>query len=360
MPRHTTCMEKSEFEISDFISAVSDGVGFYLYRLPSDNAVHISLLDKVYTLDTFKGLQGFVTAPFSPDSQLLIFDSDAEVVVPTSQLRQKNSASCNFDLEADKAEYFSALSSLIPYLNERGGKTVIARKIPGDVSIHPVEVFMRLCEAYPEAMVYCWKYPGERTAWVGATPEVLLAAQRDTICSMSLAGTRPAFTQGDWDTKNTEEQAIVTRYILNTFTDYGLHAIPEETFTLQAGPVEHICTPVKALSSDADFIKMARKLAPTPAVSGYPQKEALDDISRCETFDRECYGGFFGPWTRNESAKFYVTLRCVKYLDIISPESNYRVELFAGGGITRDSNPDTEWKETCLKASTLIKVITQQ
>jgi isochorismate synthase len=48
-----------------------------------------------------------------------------------------------------------------------------------------------------------------------------------------------------------------------------------------------------------------------------------------------------------------VNLRCAE----ITPGN---INLYVGGGLTADSNPEKEWEETELKAQTLLAVINQE
>ena len=95
-------------------------------------------------------------------------------------------------------------------------------------------------------------------------------------------------------------------------------------------------------------IALAKKLHPTPAVGGLPQQKAINFIRERENFDRQFYAGFFGIETDN-SARFYVNLRSMQLF-------KNGLVLYAGGGITAQSNPEAEWEETERKLQTLLDV----
>ncbi|MGB0175928.1 MAG: chorismate-binding protein, partial [Owenweeksia sp.] len=90
-------------------------------------------------------------------------------------------------------------------------------------------------------------------------------------------------------------------------------------------------------------------LHPTPAVGGWPKKEALAYIEDHEKHDRAYYSGYFGLRTKDSFA-YYVNLRCMQVY-------NNAVVLYAGGGILADSDPVSEWEETEAKLQTLLRVI---
>ena len=245
--------------------------------------------------------------------------------------------------------YRDSLSELIAELKKTGGKTVISRVVSDHTDLSPEEIFARLCAAYPAAAVCQWQADGGR--WFAATPELLLHADAERLQTMSLAGTRPAnSTTADWSRKNKQEQQMVTDFILSTLRSLNLSPEAQVPCTLQAGPVEHICTRISAPRKDADPLTVAEALSPTPAVAGLPREESLKRISRIEQHPRAYYAGFFGLLDAEES-NFFVTLRCMK----LSPSG--AVGIYVGGGITADSTPEAEWDETCNKAHTLLSIL---
>jgi isochorismate synthase len=95
---------------------------------------------------------------------------------------------------------------------------------------------------------------------------------------------------------------------------------------------------------------LLNNLHPTPAICGSPTKEALEIICSVEKHDREYYAGFLGPVGMENPIMLFVNLRCMQITDT-------NLILYAGGGITLESNPVDEWYETEIKAGTLLSVI---
>ena len=130
---------------------------------------------------------------------------------------------------------------------------------------------------------------------------------------MALAGTRKAGSQECWDIKNIEEQSMVTEYIKGIMQKHNLHTETSPTFNKIAGKVEHICTPLTAISrtlSPPDTLSaILHDLSPTPALCGTPREVALEIINENEHFKRGCYGGFCGPYRSPSDFTFYVNLR---------------------------------------------------
>lgn len=226
-------------------------------------------------------------------------------------------------------------------------KCIATKVIVEDTSIDPISTFLKLCQSYPYAFVFLFHTPQSGT-WIGASPELLLKAENTRLESMSLAGTRPTGTQDSWSVKDRKEQQIVTDFIVGVFKDNGLNPSVQEPITMSAGPVEHLMTKITGQNSSSfSPLNLIKNLSPTPALSGYPQKEAINLILKNENFDRGYYGGFCG-WSDEEgNFGFYVNLRSLRY----EPD---RFCIYAGGGIVEESDENKEWVETENKAKTVL------
>ncbi|QIL75446.1 chorismate-binding protein [Hymenobacter sp. HDW8] len=217
--------------------------------------------------------------------------------------------------------------------------------------------FEELQVRYPQAFVSLVSAPGAGT-WLGATPEVLAEVTAEgTFRTMALAATQP-LTPGltpqkaIWRQKEIEEQALVARYIVSCFKQLRLREYDEiGPRTVVAGELLHLRTdfavhlrqvPFPSLGTD-----MLRLLHPTSAVGGMPRQAALDFLHQYEGYDRAYYSGFLGPVNLPQAgvARLFVNLRCMQ----LRPTEAI---LYAGTGLTVDSDPEREWEETELKLQT--------
>jgi isochorismate synthase len=121
-----------------------------------------------------------------------------------------------------------------------------------------------------------------------------------------------------------------------------------------AGNLMHLRSDFKVDVNEVNFPQlgtvMTELLHPTSAVCGMPKKPAIDFIAGNEMHDREFYSGFLGPVNINQETSLFVNLRTMKI-------QGNDATLFAGCGITTDSDPVKEWKETEMKCQTLLRVI---
>ncbi len=173
---------------------------------------------------------------------------------------------------------------------------------------------------------------------------------------MALAGTKPADDPTPWDWKNLEEHQIVTDYISREFSRLDIPHSVAETETVKAGPVQHLHTLITSDTqtggniSSITAMELARRLSPTPALSGFPKTEAMNLISSLEKTDRTYYGGYFGFRDIWGNFDFYVNLRSIRlFADGFC--------LRSGGGIMPDSHARDEWEETERKSYTILDCV---
>ncbi|UFH56592.1 isochorismate synthase [Spirosoma sp. KNUC1025] len=232
-----------------------------------------------------------------------------------------------------------------------------------------VALFDKLCQTYPTAFVSAVAIPERGQIWMSATPERLVSVNADGIFqTAALAGTQSAFNPDGtakrppdamWSQKEIEEQAIVCRYIIECFKKIRLREYIEEgPKSIIAGNLMHLGT---CFTVDTQAVRypqlgtvMLRLLHPTSAVCGTPRDVAFTFIGQHETHDRELYSGFLGPVNINAAegpaTDIFVHIRCMKLEGKLAT-------LYAGAGLTEDSNPEREWQETEMKCQTLLKVM---
>lgn len=248
-------------------------------------------------------------------------------------------------------EYLAAVSRVMESCRQRQGKTVFSRAISATMADGTTAgtIFDDLCREFPQTFRFIFHTP-ETGLWLGATPELLLDHDAATrrCRAMSLAGTRPR-TEGHipWDDKNLRENRFVTDFITETFRALDADAIIGPQQTLRYGRnIEHICHMIEAtLPQGVTAAELIDRLNPTPALCGTPREAAIADITANELHDRGCYGGAVGlVSTAPLRLRLFVTLRCCHI-------SGRTIRAFAGGGITPDSDPATEWRESSAKAS---------
>ena len=185
---------------------------------------------------------------------------------------------------------------------------------------------------------------------------MLLSNSTTSFRTVALAGTKalePNQTLGEiaWTQKEIEEQALVSRYIINCFKTLRLREFHEHgPKTVQAGTLAHLKTEFVVHYDEVHFDELANQminlLHPTSAVCGMPIDEAKPWIKEVESHEREFYAGFLGPVQLEDRTDIFVNLRCMKI-------DKGLIRFYAGAGITEDSNPEKEYEETEMKMNIL-------
>lgn len=207
-----------------------------------------------------------------------------------------------------------------------------------------------LTETYPNAFVY-WIFLPDIGSWMGASPETLLSANGISAKTMSLAGTRhPEQTDFQFGEKERTEQDLVSKSIEQTLRKYTTDILIEGPSEITAGRLKHLQTRYTFNLNRIDLLPLAIDLHPTPAVGGVPKNDAWNAILRIEKQPRNFYCGFMGYIHPSSGGSLFVNLRC---MEIFSDN----LCLYSGGGITKDSVLEDEWKETGYKNETLLSVI---
>lgn len=368
-----------------------------VFKHPNEQRVHI-LID---TTDRIKrvplqleGLPpGFIVHPFADQqdkkaffleaSNLLSFDLDGPGVCPgeafphlnasvkgaeiKSRIRQElarvNFQSSQKPTDPGSKEDFMALvdKGIKEILDGRLTKIVPVRrkKVAVGQDFDVARVFLSLCGAYPNAFVNFLHIPSVGS-WIGASPEILIKTKGDVFSTMSLAGSQKAVGNNPlknvaWTQKEIEEQALVSRYIVNCFKKIRLREYEEVgPKTDVAGNILHLRTDFRVDMKATGFPElgsiMLDLLHPTSAVAGSPREPALEFLQKNEGFDRALFAGFLGPVNFGEETAMFVNIRCAQLL-------GGHAMLYAGAGVTEDSSPEKEWEETELKCDIIGKFI---
>ncbi|RRO14528.1 chorismate-binding protein [Flavobacteriaceae bacterium 14752] len=318
---------------------------------------------------------GFVFCPFSSAHPQVIFPENQSEIL-TSQLKNYNfeSLKTNFVTpETEKQNHIKLVSKAVETIkNTDIQKIVCSRKVSIKKKLDPLETFKKLVTKYPDAFSYCWYHP-QVGLWLGATPERFLNLERHLLKTVALAGTINAKEQPEpqWTTKEKEEQQMVVDFIVSALKNHSKNLDVGAVQNVRAGDLWHLKSDIKAQIQPEHLSKIILDLHPTSAVCGLPKESAKVFIKKNEFYERSYYSGFLGPMhlkhavnrsktQRNQEQQviksikrisdLFVNLRCMQVFD-------NHIELYVGGGITKDSHPEAEYMETLAKSQTLLNVL---
>lgn len=392
---------------------------FVAYKKPNTSELKgIFQADKaLHTITDFTE-SGFVFAPFDSRDAAFVIPLKGATVFSVEcdhndfykeelRLQKPESDKINPNEQTDRLSHIKRVEKGVDAINNNYfSKVVLSRReVIENAETNLIEIFKRLLQRYPTAFVYVWHHP-KVGLWLGATPETLLSVNGNQLSTMALAGTQAFEGSVDviWKEKEKEEQQIVTDFIIDSLlsvgsiqsavglsqpahTENSLSSTPtghiQNTYndalkvsgpkTVKAGNLLHLQTEISMrLKPEARNLKpILEALHPTPAVCGFPKGKTKDYIIENEDYSREFYTGFMGELNLKETtarntnrrnvennayrvqksiSNLYVNLRCMQI-------KNKNILIYVGGGITKDSNAESEWEETVHKSKIIKSVL---
>ncbi len=373
-----------------FYSAIDNGFSTALWRLPNTTTFHALVSTTAEKIPNEKTLEelatGFLFAPFDKSRARIflkgdfVFSFEENELVSSNydqhentgwlqnQSKKNSRPKINYNNSGPSAhssvDYRSLVEKSISAIEENDFEKVVVsriKKINLDDSFDPIEAFQKLATAYPNAFISLVSIHNVGT-WLGASPEILVNINGDQFKTVALAGSqplKPGTNSKDvaWTQKEIEEQALVSRYIINCFKKIRLREFEEHgPQTVIAGNILHLNTDLIVDMRATNFPQlgsvMLELLHPTSAVCGMPLENAFPFIIENEGYDREFYSGYLGAVNFQNQTNLFVNLRCLQLL-------KEEAIIYAGAGITKDSDPEKEWEETELKMNTLLQVLTR-
>ena len=220
-------------------------------------------------------------------------------------------------------------------------KVVLARRVVLDCTSSIDPIF--LCQAIAEVHQITFLIQlSPSVAFLGSSPEVLYHRKKRQIECDALAGTRLLSAQEELlqSKKDLNEFQIVKDRIIDLLSPLCKVAPIATPHSLRAtSTLCHLYSQIQGELKDEITDEMILNvLHPTPAIGGWPQKEALAFLTDYEPFSRGLYSAPVG-WKTQDEAEFAVAIRSCLIRDS-------QVYLYAGTGIVEGSSPIDEWNES--------------
>lgn len=358
-------------------NALKKGDSFCLWKSPGVDEKFLLITREVLfenEINLQGNLSGFVYAPFNPTDQKVIFPQDKLYKFRDGKLidgklpeNLESTDALQIDFHFDPAsatpaaDYEELVQKSISKIEAGEFEKVVPSRfedVPFQPNTNLIKTFDRLCIQHPLAFVSFVSSPQTGT-WMGASPELLVSVSQNKFKTIALAGTLPYTPDTNlktvaWTQKEIEEQALVSRYIINCFKKIRLREYEEHgPKTIVAGNVMHLKTEFEVDMQATNFPQlgsvMLKLLHPTSAVCGMPLEPAFEFLKSNEGYSRQFYSGYLGPLNIHSQSHLYVNLRCMQFF-------NDRLRIYAGAGVTKDSVPKEELTETKMKMDNLKKL----
>ena len=239
-------------------------------------------------------------------------------------------------------------------------QVVLSQRFETDAAGDPLDVYRALRSVNPSPYMFCLEN-GDR-AIVGSSPEVHVRCEDGKVELRPIAGTRPRSADDAEDQRLAKELLAdpkeraehimlvdLARNDLGRVCDYGTVTVPELMVIERYSHVMHIVSDVVGrLRGDKDIYDLMRATFPAGTVSGAPKIRAMEIIADLEASRRGPYAGavcYFGFSGNLDS--------CIAIRTVLMDGKKSFVQ--AGAGIVADSDPATEYMETCNKARGMLK-----
>lgn len=263
--------------------------------------------------------------------------------------------------EFPEADFLAAVEKAKQYIADGDIlQVVLSQRTSKPYSASPLALYRALRSLNPSPYMFNYHFGDFHV--IGASPEILVRLEKDTITVRPIAGTRPRGqdAQADQalaedllaDPKERAEHIMLIdlgRDDIERVAEAGSVKVTENMKIEYYSHVMHIVSNVEGkLRSDLSALDVLRATFPAGTVSGAPRIRAMEIIDELEISKRGIYAGAVGYLGFNGDMDLAITIRTGIIKDGL-------LHVQAGAGIVADSVPQKEWVETCNKAKALLR-----
>ena len=239
---------------------------------------------------------------------------------------------------------------------------VVSQRWKTTIKANPFEVYRALRVVNPSPYMYYLRIAGVEL--VGSSPEVLVRCEENQVVVRPIAGTRRRGTTSEQDQALADELLADAKELAEHVmlvdlgrNDVGRVATPgsvvvEPFMTVERySHVMHIVSQVTAVvRAGHSAYDVMRACFPAGTVSGAPKIRAMQIIEELEPTRRGPYAGAVGYFSFSGNMDTCINIRTI----VIKDQQAY---IQAGAGIVADSDPTSEYEETCNKAGAMMRGI---
>ncbi|MFO1379629.1 MAG: anthranilate synthase component I [Chitinivorax sp.] len=239
-------------------------------------------------------------------------------------------------------------------------QVVIAQRMSQRFDANPISLYRALRTLNPSPYMFYYDFGDFHV--VGASPEILVRRENETVTVRPIAGTRPRGKTREQDLALADELLADPKEIaehvmlidlgrndVGRVSQTGSVKLTDKMVIERYSHVMHIVSNVDAtLKPNMSNMDILRATFPAGTVSGSPKVRAMQIIDELEPSKRGVYSGAVGYLGFNGDMDVAIALRTA----VIKDKTLY---VQAGAGIVADSVPQSEWEETLNKARAVIR-----
>ncbi len=325
--------------VSESLAVVDNLSGKLYFIVYANPAVNNAYQAAVHTLcDLVKKLRCSVTIPTSHKTP---------PTKPSSEFGEEN-----FKAAVKKAQNYILEGDIM--------QVVLSQRMSQPFSEHPLSLYRALRSLNPSPYMFYYDMGDHHV--VGASPEILVRLENDTVTSRPIAGTRPRGKTREADIALASELLAdpkelaehvqlmdLGRNDVGRVALVGTVKVTDNMMIERYSHVMHIVSNVEGkLKPNMDAIDVLRATFPAGTVSGAPKVRAMEIIDELEPTKRGIYAGAVGYLGFNGDMDVAIAIRT----GVIK---NNMLYVQAGAGIVADSVPQSEWDETQNKAKAVLR-----
>ena len=239
-------------------------------------------------------------------------------------------------------------------------QVVLSQRMTKPFSASPMALYRSLRSLNPSP--YMFYFDLEDFHVVGASPEILVRLEGDTVTVRPIAGTRKRGASPEEDAAlaadllaDEKERAEHVQLLDLGRNDCGRVAqvgsvkLTENMMIERYSHVMHIVSNVEGkLQRGLDALDVLKATFPAGTVSGAPKVRAMEIIDELEPVKRGIYAGAVGYLGFHGDMDLAIAIRTAVVKD-------KELHVQAGAGIVADSDPNSEWQETQNKARAVLR-----
>jgi len=239
---------------------------------------------------------------------------------------------------------------------------VVSHRFSQPIKSDALTIYRILQAINPSPYAYFLKCP--HFAYLGSSPETFVRAKHGDALLRALAGTRPRGETEEEDNRlanelqNDEKELAEHRMLvdlgrndLGRICQVGTVTVGQIAQITRYCHVMHLATDVTGkLNSHKDCFDLVRACFPRGTVSGAPKIRAMQLLSQMEPEQRGIYSGTVGYFDCFGNTDGAIAIRSAVIKDGYA-------HVNAGAGIVYDSDPLSEYNETCNKAKSVLTAI---
>ena len=373
----------SKYRLENGLDGVFTGgwIGFFSYDLgrfiedmpaTADDVklplIRLCFYDKVICFDHLENCFHLFAIDFSGDgdkkiNQLENIFNKASMCSPYSGQTHRSAPTSTieqFQSNMTKDYYLGAIAKTKKYIYDGDVYQInFSQRFSADFNSEPYKLFLWQNKFNPSP--YSAYIDAGDFQIVSASPELFININNGMITTCPIKGTRPRTLKKTADEKNYDElignekekaelDMIIDleRNDLGRICQAGSIKVTERRGIEAFATVYHAVSTIQGrLQRGVDFVDCLKAIFPGGSISGAPKISALKIINALEPTARGLYTGSIGWIDLKGNACLNIAIRTIIIKDRLAFAQT-------GGGIVADSDAQSEWNETLIKAKALL------